>query len=363
MKFINKKLFCKSIQLLTLFLLLLCQSCYTQESNRNNFHLKDIAPFPIGASIDANLLKSDSLYRKVILDEFNSITPENQMKMNRLLPDINKYNWNYADSIIQFGQQNNIRVHGHTLVWHRAIPKWVSEFKGDSTAWERLLKTYITTVVNRYKDKVTSWDVVNEALDDSGHVRNSIWFKHLGKGYIERSFIYAHEADPKALLFYNDYLQEGLPIKSNAIKEMLLDFQKRKIPINGVGLQLHTTIYRKNSDIARGLKDMVETNLLIHISELTVNINRKKETASFLSYTPDIIKIQIEKFTDIFKMYQNIVPPKQQYGITTWNVGDKDSYLFKDSKGNEFPQMFDTNYNKKEYFYMIRKSFNSKDKK
>ena len=162
--------------------------------------------FPIGVAVSPRALKTDEA--TLIIRQFNSLTPENAMKMGPIHPKENEYYWKDADSIVAFAQRNGMRVRGHNLCWHNQTPSWLFvDEKGDTVSKAVLLqrlKAHITTVVNRYKGKVYAWDVVNEAISDKPdeYLRPSPWLKICGEEYIAKAFEYAHEADPNAVLFY-----------------------------------------------------------------------------------------------------------------------------------------------------------------
>lgn len=320
--------------------------------------LKTTATFPMGVAIDPSLLLNNKRYRDVILKEHNSLTTENAMKWQAIHPSENSYNYGGADYIVDFAVENKMRVHGHTLLWHAYNPTWLNNYKGDSTAFESLMKKHILEVVGHYKGKVTSWDVVNEAFDDRGSLRKglttegSIWSTKLGNDYIARAFQYAAEADPKALLFYNDYGQEYSPSKLRAIISLITDLQKRKIPIHGVGLQFHINI---NSDIAgieSALTQLAATGLKIHISELDVNFSNFQKNAS-ITFSDANSMAQKKIYKQVMKSYRKLVPPAQQFGITCWNVGDADSWLRSAIQQNEWPLPFDDNYLRKPAYFGI----------
>ena len=307
--------------------------------------LQQAAPFPIGVAVDVKLLTTDSAYRHTVDQEFSSITSENALKMNRLLVAPNQYNWTGGDALVDFARQTNKRMHGHTLVWHVAVPNWVQAFQGDSLAWETLLKNHIQTVIRHYKGRVKSWDVVNEAFEADGSLRKTIWLEHLGPDYIARCYQYAHEADPDVLLFYNDFSLEIKPLKAAAVKTMVMEFKRRGIPINGIGLQAHISIYNSDSKFRDCLDDMASTGLQIHISELDIRLNAKK--IKDFTVSDVLLQQQQRKYAAIVRAYKSAVPKKQQYGITIWSVGDKDSYLVNDCKCPDAPLLFDTSYKKK----------------
>lgn len=216
--------------------------------------LYKMIPFPIGAAVSVSLLQNNILYNNVVAKEYNSITPENAMKFGSLHKSQNTFNFTEGDYIVTYAQTNGKRVHGHNLIWHQSLPSWVTGFAGDSTAWENLMKTHIQTVVSHFKSKVVSWDVVNEAFNDDGTLRNSIWLQKLGSDYIARCFQYAHESDPDALLFYNDYGNEYSSLKRTAIVNLVTNFKNRGVPIHGIGMQFHTTYTQSDANISAAIK-------------------------------------------------------------------------------------------------------------
>ena len=327
--------------------------------------LKAISPFPIGGAISPELLTNNKLYRKVVTDEFSSITTENVLKYGMVHPEQNSYDFSKGDLLIEFALKNHKRVHGHCLAWHESVPKWLYEFQGDSAAWENLLQQHIQTVVGHYEGRITSWDVVNEAFKDDGsyrmdtindekkHRNITLWRNHLGSDYIARAFIYAHKADPKALLFYNEFGQEYSKEKLAAELKMVEDFKQRNIPISGLGIQMHINIDTKEKGITNAIKQLAATGLLIHISELDIAVNTKKDK-DFV-FTDSLKAVQSKKYAFVVEQYKKLVPKKQQYGITFWNVGDADSWLINWKKVIDYPLLFDTNYQRKECYEAFAK--------
>lgn len=303
--------------------------------------------FPIGAYITTKYLDNNQYVNRAV-DEFGSVTI-GAMKMKVVCPNSSSYDFSIADSLVDFAQGHGKRIHAHTLIWG-SVPDWVTNFVGDSVAWENLMKNYIQTLVTRYKGKVASWDVVNEAIDDNGNIKtDNIWCQHLGSGYIERAFIYAHEADSNVLLFYNDYGHEYSNTRLNAIVSMLNDFKTRGIPVHGIGMQMHTRYNLGDDRWKNAINSAASTGLKVHISELDISLNPDMDT-SFV-YTPELGEIQKQKFRYIVQAYLAI-PDSQKYGITTWGVGDNDSW-----KKIAYPLVFDNNYLKKPAYYGILDSF------
>ncbi|CAN5145381.1 endo-1,4-beta-xylanase [soil metagenome] len=333
--------------------------------------LKNVAPFKVGAAIDVGLLQNNSLYRNTLLLQENSITTENTLKWPAVHPAENTFDFTGGDYIADFCAANNKRMHGHCLVWYQSNPDWLKNFSGDSLAWEQLFKTHIQTVVTHYKGKATSWDVLNEAFhDEDASLRvndvnttdnfddGCIWARHLGRDYIARAFIYAHEADPDALLFYNDYGQEWSERKTDSIIALVNDFKTRNIPINGLGIQMHTSINAATDGITKAFQKLAATGLLIHISELDIAVNPSGNAS--ITFSAALAQQQADRYAFIVREYKLRVPDAQQYGITTWNLGDKDSWIRSYYNRKDWPLLFDDGYARKPAFYSFRNALTEK---
>jgi endo-1,4-beta-xylanase len=311
--------------------------------------LKDM-PFPFGAAVNAAILRSNTSYKNLVTKEFGSLTAENAMKFATLHPSENTYNYTDADEIVALATANKQRIHGHTLNWYKTLPTWVTNFNGNTAAWENLLKTHIQTVVTHFKGKVASWDVVNEAFEDDGTYRNSIWVQKLGTDYIARAFQYANEADPNALLFYNDYGHEYSAAKRTAILNLVANLKSRGIPIHGIGLQMHTRYNQTDANISTAITTAAATGLRVHISELDVALN--PDNVQSLTYTANLADLQAAKYKFIVQTYFAI-PKAQQFGITTWNVTDADSWIPGEYSRPDWPLPFNSNYERKAAYQAI----------
>jgi len=312
--------------------------------------LKD-APYQMGCAVNVGLLRSNEQCRKLILKEMTSITPENAMKMEALSIGRGEYNWTDADYLVNFAMQNKMRIHGHTLLWHRALPAWVSSFEGDREAWIDLMKNYISDVVGHFKGKLASWDVVNEALEDDGTYRNTVWYEHIGKEYLDLAFKFAHEADPNVLLFYNDYGMEYSKAKRDAICQMIKDMKLRNIPVDGIGIQMHIDMYRPKSDFIQAIQAAAACGVKVHVSELDVATNPEKK--SDIKYTVDVAERQKQSYKNMSEALQGI-PVSQCYGLTVWGIRDSDSWL---ASSPDWPLLFDQNCAKKTSYYGLLESF------
>ena len=290
-------------------------------------------------------MQETALYRQTVTQEGNSLTADVAMKPSRISPQKGVYAFKDADYLIDFAQSQKTpnaarpnaarQVHGHTLVWYiDTSPAWLKQIR-DSTELETTLQTYIGTVGTHFRGKVASWDVVNEAIDNQGVIRRDSLNtqgktlfnigKILGSDYVARMFQYAHQADPNARLFYNDYAQETRPAKLKAILAMANDFKRRGIPIHGLGLQMHISIDTPNEGIENAIRASAATGLLIHVSELDIAMNpgKKKEFVA----TPELVEKQYQKYRFVVSTYRKLVPARQQFGITLWGVDDGTSWI------------------------------------
>jgi endo-1,4-beta-xylanase len=324
--------------------------------------LKSSSSFPVGAAISSIGLQNNYVYQGTFITEYNSLTPDYEFKFDQIEQQRGHVDYTACDYIINFALQYHIRVHAHTLIWHQALPAWVLSFSGDSLAWENLFKTHIQTEAAHFKGKVSSWDVVNEAIrDDNGTLRNndiqpgdgSIWRRHLGPDYIARAFQYAHEADPGALLFYNDCGQEWNGPKLDSMISLVNKLKQRGIPISGIGMQMHTDINVSNNNVTSALQKLAATGLKIHISELDISVNPNNKAN--IVFTDTLQLAQAAKYQFIAETYRAIVPAAQQYGITTWEFSDHDSWIPAFFNRKDWPLPFDADYRKKPAYYSLLK--------
>jgi endo-1,4-beta-xylanase len=306
--------------------------------------LKGKAPFPVGVAVQSGRI-SQNAYSQLIVQEFSSITAEYEMKQNIVHATPSTYNWGPADAIVSYAEARGLRVHGHALVWHSAIPGWLSNFSGTQAEFDSLMKGYIQAFVGRYKGKVASWDVVNEAFEDgSGAYRNSLFRQKMGADYIAKCFQWAHEADPDAKLFYNDYGAEYDAPKRAAIVAMIQDFQARGIPIHGFGFQMHISYKGPSlSTLTQAVEVLKNTGLLIHFSELDIRANPDKDLSDL---SLERAQAQEAKYKEIAALHKSL-PAAQQFGITVWGLKDDESWLINFWGNPEWALLFDKNFKHK----------------
>lgn len=307
----------------------------------DNVSLYTLSNFPIGTAIDFEELNFNPAYSEIAIKQFNSFTPENIFKADYIHPEQNVYNWTQTDSLSDFCLANKKRLHGHTLIWYKQIPQWILNYQGNSGDWEKLFKSHIQTLVSHFKGKVAAWDVVNEAFNEDGTLRNSIWREKLGDGYIEKAFIYAAEADPNALLFYNDFNLESNPNKCSSVLSLLNNLRNIGIKVDGIGLQMHINIYSAEpSQIASAFQNIADDGYKIHVSELDISLN---PLGKDLNPDLELFNKQSVLLSRIVLQYKQI-PPAYQYGITFWGISDKNSWIRTAYNRKDYPLLFDDNY-------------------
>jgi endo-1,4-beta-xylanase len=308
-------------------------------------------PYPVGVAVDINKLQTNPEYRNVVIHQFNNLTPENAMKFAEIHPQSNYYDWNQADYLVSFAKQYYKTIHGHTLVWHRTVPTWVDDYTGN---WSNILKEHITQVVGRYQHDIYSWDVVNEALNEDGTLRSTVWFNNIGPSYIEQAFKAAHEADPDALLFYNDYNLEFNPTKLDAAIALCNNVRSKGIPVDGIGLQMHMAeAYPTINDLEQAVRKITNAGYKVHFSELDMSMNSYGKKTTF---TTQDLNTQAAKFRNVFQLY-NQLRPEDRFAITFWGVSDADTWLKSEYNRLDIPLLFDEQYKPKPAYCEIKKLF------
>lgn len=233
--------------------------------------------FYIGAALNTpEITGQDQRDDALIAAQFNSISPENCLKWENVHPQPGQYDFTLADQYVAFGQKHHMFIVGHNLVWHNQVPAWVfHDDKGNLLTRDALLarlKDHIDTVVGRYKGRIQSWDVVNEALNEDGTLRQSLWYKIIGPDYIAKAFEYAHQADPAAQLNYNDYNIDKQPKLQGAIR-LVQELQSQGIPISTVGIQDHDSLTDPTTEQeSAAIEAFAKLGVKVAISELDVDV-------------------------------------------------------------------------------------------
>ena len=355
--------------LLPVILVLSGYNLLAQQQTVDSKGLKDYYKnyFPIGVAVSPWALKRED-ESSLIINQFNSITPENAMKMGPIHPRENEYNWKDADSIVAFAQRHHIKIRGHNLCWHNQAPAWLFiDSSGKTVGKEVLLKRlkeHITTVVNRYKGAIYAWDVVNEAISDKPgeYLRNSTWYQICGEEFIAKAFEYAHAADPSAQLFYNDYNEINAD-KREKIYRLVKSLKDAGVPIHGIGLQGHWAVNEPSApQLDSTLRRFAALGLKLQITELDISVypkehvsRERKPVDSDTAFTAEKEQQQMQQYKmcfELFRKYKTVLS-----GVTFWNISDRNSWLdnFPVRGRKDHPLLFDKNLLPKKAFWEVVK--------
>lgn len=348
---------------------------------------KDIVPlkeafadyFPIGAATSTHFLNEKEIFAEFLSYHYGVLVAGNAMKPASLQPREGQFYWQEADQFVQFAQDHGMLLRGHTLLWHSQVPDWFFTDPKDSSkpaTREQLLKrmeTHIKTVVGRYKGKVYSWDVVNEVISDSNGLRgtseNSKWKEIIGdvdgdgfdSDYIELAFKYAHEADPDAKLIINDYGLESTGRKRTDMYNLIKRMLEKGIPVDGVGLQMHISIY---SPSAKEIEECIELfaslkeynpDFTVEVTEMDMSVyswmQQKKEI------TNELLERQAGRYKEIFDVFKEQAKKGNLSMVVFWGMGDNDSWLddFPIQGRGDAALLFDRKLQAKPAYYAITK--------
>ncbi len=326
--------------------------------------------FFIGTAINAQQIQEkDSVVDNIIKQQFNAVTPENCMKAEIIEPSWNNFNFDLTDKLVAFASNNNIKVNAHNLIWHSQLPAFMYHMQSADSV-KQYFEHHITTVASRYDGKVYSWDVVNEALNEDGTLRNSIFLQKLGDNYIVDAFRLAQKASPHSKLYYNDYNIEQPAKRAGAIA-LIKKIQTAGVRIDGVGIQGH---WRYDNvpmlDIEKSIKEFSALGIEVMFTELDLGVLKNpwdnntadvsatsKADSTMNPYKnglPDsVAQKQAKAYADLFALflkYKNVVSR-----ITFWGVNDGESWLngWPIPGRTNYPLLFDRNFQPKPAFYSV----------
>ncbi len=295
---------------------------------------------------------SETAYAATLAREFNMLEPEDALKWEVLRPDPQSFDFSQADEVIDFAARHNMKVRGHTLVWHRQNPEWLTVARYTPEQLSRLLETHIRTVVGHYRGKIFAWDVANEAFDEgknAGKLRSTLWYDQPGiglseggSGYLAQCFRWAHEADPQALLFYNEAEAEEMNPKSDAIYAMVRTFKRDGVPIDGVGFQMHVSnLHADIASISANIARFTALGLQVHITEMDVSLP--------VDANGNASSDDLERQADIYRQVAGAcVSHPGCTAIQIWGFTDKYSWIGSHSKHTQGAALpFDRNYHSK----------------
>ena len=312
----------------------------------NSLHKKYEGYFCVGTAVDSERWPK---YEDIIRKHFNSISPENDMKFVNIHPSEDTLSFERMDKLIAYSKSNGCRVHGHTLIWHEQLPDWVKKYDGNEKGLKKVLEDHIHAVVDRYKDDIFAWDVVNEVfLDDKGSFRNTIWFETLGEKFLDYAFNAARESTSDGFLFLNDF-NGHVPQKREKIISTIKNLKVKGVPIDGIGIQGHYNICYPSVDMIRSeIEEYARMGLQIRVTELDISVFDYFDRRSDLKNPmPDMIKRQENMYYSLFRLYEEY----KDYvsSVTFWGVADDHTWLddYPVEGRKDWPLLFDENLNEK----------------
>ena len=331
---------------------LLFVNCAAQKkiSSLKDVYKKD---FYIGTALSANQIEQkDAKVNSLICKEFNAITAENIMKSMFIHPQKDKYDFALTDKFVAYGKKNKMYIHGHTLIWHSQLAPWMAQIK-DSTEMKAFMKDHITTIVSKYKGRIDSWDVVNEALNEDGTLRKSVFLNTLGEQYLIDAFKLAAVADPKTDLYYNDYNNEE-PAKREGTINLIKKIKAAGGKVDGVGIQAHWRLESPSlEEIEKSILAYSAIGVKVAFTELDItvlpnpwdlkgaDVNQNFEGSAKMNPYPESLPDSVQeklaqRYSDIFKLF---LKHKDKISrVTFWGVYDGQSWL------NDWPIKGRTNY-------------------
>lgn len=325
--------------------------------------------FLMGVALNVNQSSGvDTSSIKLVKQHFNSIVAENCMKCEVIHPEEDRYDFTLADQFVSFGEKNGMAVIGHCLIWHSQLAPWFCvDEKGNNVTPEVLkqrMKDHITTIVTRYKGRIKGWDVVNEAILEDGSYRKSKFYEILGEEFIPLAFQYAHEADPDAELYYNDYAM-NMPGKREGVVKLVSSLKEKGIRIDSVGMQGHMGMdYPDINEFEQSIVAFAGTGVKVMVTEWdmsalptvkqSANISDTVAYQKMLNPYPETLPDSVSKawnnrmkqFFGLFEKHADVISR-----VTAWGVSDSDSWKndFPVKGRHDYPLLFDRNYQPKPF--------------
>jgi len=314
-------------------------------------HLAEGRGLLVGASSAPSQWENPQ-YASLMTREFNLLTAENAMKWEVIHPAPEGYDFRQGDALVDYARANGLSVRGHTLVWDLQQPAWLLEAQHTREEWIQILCRHIKTVAGHYRGQIYAWDVVNEAFQSNGELRDTHWLRAIGPEYIAMAFYWARQADPQALLIYNDFEAEGLNEKSDAIYSLVQGLQQQGIPLDGVGLQMHVWLWGPPTpaELRANMQRLAALGLQAHITEMDVR----------LQYSPDNetqeLAAQAEIYQQAMQACLDTLDPLGQPAcrvFTTWGLTDRYSWIPDYTGHPDAPLLFDKDAQPKPAYWAV----------
>lgn len=349
-----------------------CSSSKQATTTAGTPSLKEVfkKEFVIGTALNADQIEGkDAGAAALVPQQFNAITPENIMKAEVMHPEWGRYNFDLADKLVEYGKKNNIQINAHTLIWHSQLPPFMRRMKSADSV-RMFMTEHINTIAGRYDGKVYSWDVVNEALEEDGTMRKSVFLNTLGEDFVVEAFRLAQKASPNSKLYYNDYNIEEPKKRAGAIR-LIKKIQAAGVRIDGVGIQGHWRAYDVPlKNIEESIQEFSALGIQVAFTELDLgvlpnpwdgNIADVNRTAAnsermnpYAAGLPDSMQANLTKgYEDLFRLFLKYQDKIER--VTFWGVNDGQSWLndWPIRGRTNYPLLFDRNFKPKPAFYSV----------
>ena len=316
------------------------------------FNKRDIY---FGASVLPKLFEKYPIYTETLSSEFDMVASENSEKWSTIHPNLNEYFFDEADKLVNFASDNKMASRGHVLVYSRKMPDWFNNLK-DKNEMEKQLEEHVKTIAGRYKGKIYAWDVINEEFDFDGNHQQSPLYKVLGDSYIEKSFKWAHEADPTAKLFVNEFGIDEMNSRSDLTYKMIEELLAKNVPVHGIGFQMHRALGTDDwfpcipdmESLRKNFERFEKLGLEIHITEMDIPIQKGTGT-----YEERLVE-QAKAYKEILEVALSI---KAFKALVVCGVSDASNWIDWISKEKDAPLLFDRGYKKKPAYFSMMEAF------
>ncbi|MBR8741970.1 1,4-beta-xylanase [Nocardiopsis sp. MG754419] len=293
--------------------------------------LADAHGIKLGVAVAVDPLREDPAYREIVTDHYTSMTAENAMKWVHVQPERYAFDWSGPDTVVDFAEDHDLDLRGHTLLWHNQQPAWVAEGHYDADGLRAVMREHIQALLGRYEGRIDSWDVINEPFEDTGtDLRDNLWYRTLGEGYIAEGLWTAHEADPEARLYINEFGVEGGGEKADALYELASGLVADGVPLHGIGFQGHFVHGDVPDDLVENMRRFADLGLDVEISELDVRIP-EPVTDEALAAQEDEYRRVVEACLDVSRCV----------GVSVWGVTDAHSWVPEWFPGHDAALPFD----------------------
>ena len=310
--------------------------------------LRDLAEargVEIGTALAVGHLGNDPEYARLGGAEFNAATAENAMKWDALQPSRGQFNWGGADSFMATARANGQAVRGHTLVWHSQLPSWVSNGGFSPDQLRNVMGEHIGAVAGRYSGQVAYWDVANEIFLEDGSWRGSVFYDTLGEGFVADALRMAHEADPNAKLYLNDYNIDGINPKSDAYYNLARSLLQQGVPLDGIGMQAHLINGQVPHDMRQNMQRFADLGLDVAVTELDVRIQMPADEGELWQQGQDYRQVM-----------ENCLAVDRCVGVTVWGIVDKYSWVPGVFPGYGAALPFNDQYQPKPAYYGLEQA-------